>query len=337
MPNDKVQKRPLGPTPLSRAERARLRPKLADPEWFNVRRAARPGPEHHKPAGGVLLPKDLLKGGMGEVNAELIPPEAEESPTPRIVGRAPRKLLRRFSGKRVIPANDTWIEGSDDRKIFSDSSVPWCRIGQLLTPTGRGTAALAGENFVLTASHAVAGLWTPGQPLTQSITFVPAMFGGTSLLGPTWTAQVTGIAAWQEINDVVGYDVALCQLDQPMGDWLGYFGSRGYDEDWEGNAYWAHVGYPYDLSPNGDEPCYQLDITIDDDDDDDFDTVELETDADIASGQSGGPLWAIFKDGGRQIVGVLSGRDDDFLESSNVFAGGNGLNNLVTWGRNNWK
>src|SRR5207248_8011270 len=53
---------------------------------------------------------------------------------------------------------------------------------------------------------------------------------------------------------------------------------------WEGNAYWAHVGYPYDLSPNGDEPCYQLDITIDDDDDDDFDTVELETDADIASG-----------------------------------------------------
>src|SRR5947208_662818 len=82
--------------------------------------AARPGPEHHKPAGGVLLPKDLLKGGKGEANAELIPPETEESPTPRIVGRAPRKLLRRFSGKRVIPANDTWIEGSDDRKIFSD-------------------------------------------------------------------------------------------------------------------------------------------------------------------------------------------------------------------------
>jgi hypothetical protein len=302
-----------------------------------LRRKAWPAPQHHKPAGGVVLPKELLTEISGESHNEFTPTEAEEFPTPRIVGKASRRLLPRFSGRKVIPANDTWIEGSDNRQIFSDASAPWCRIGQLLTPTGRGTAALAGENFILTASHAVAGLWTAGQPLTQPIAFVPAMFGGTSLLGPSWTANVTGIAAWQEINDVVGYDVAICQLDQPMGNWLGYFGSRGYDEDWEGNAYWEHVGYPYDLSPNGDEPCYQLGITIDDDDDDDFDTVELETDADIASGQSGGPLWAIFKDGGRQIVGVLSGRDDDVAESSNVFASGTGLNNLVSWGRNNWR
>ncbi len=121
-----------------------------------------------------------------------------------------------------------------------------------------------------------------------------------------------------------------------MGNWLGSLGSRGYNEDWEGNAWWEHAGYPYDLSPGGNEPCYQFSITIDDDDDDDYDTVELETDADIASGQSGGPLWAIFNDGGHQIIGVLSGRDNDFLESSNVFAGGNGLNALVTWGRANW-
>jgi hypothetical protein len=37
----------------------------------------------------------------------------------------------------------------------------------------------------------------PGQPLTESITFVPAMFDGSSILGPSWMATVTGIAAWQ--------------------------------------------------------------------------------------------------------------------------------------------
>jgi hypothetical protein len=160
------------------------------------------------------------------------------------------------------------------------------------------------------------------------------VFGGTSSLGPTWQANVIGIAAWDANASVVGYDLALCQLDQPMGTWLGYFGSRGYSEDWEGNAYWEHDGYPYDLSPGGSQPSFQFSVTIDDDDDDDFDTVELETDADIASGQSGGPLHGFFSDGGFQIVGVLGGEDND--EGTNVFAGGSGLNALVKWGRDTW-
>lgn len=326
------------PSPISNLERVRQRPKLEDQDWFNARRAARSASKSRKSAGGVLVPKQFLKGGNGLVHKSFVPPEAELFPRPRLVGRPTQRVLRRFSGRKVILANNTWLEGGDDRQVYFDASFPWCSIGRVLRPDGEwGTGTLAGENFILTASHVVAGLWTPGRPLAQSITFVPAMFRGSSILGPTWTANLTGIAAWQEIDDVVGYDVAICQIDKPMGDWLGYFGSRGYSEDWESNAWWEHAGYPYDLSPNGDEPCYQFNITIDDDDDDDFDTVELETDADIASGQSGGPLWAIFKDGGHQIVGVLSGRDDDFLESSNVFAGGSGLNSLVSWGRKNWK
>jgi hypothetical protein len=59
-PPGNIQKRLQALTPLSRAERAHLRPKLGDPEWFNARRSTRPGPEHHKPAGGILLHKDLL-------------------------------------------------------------------------------------------------------------------------------------------------------------------------------------------------------------------------------------------------------------------------------------
>jgi V8-like Glu-specific endopeptidase len=277
---------------------------------------------------------------LAERNAEalrgFVPPEAEMEPTPHLVGPPPRQVLRRFSGRRVIATTEQFIVSSDNRTIYSDPSYPWCCIGQISTPSGRGTAALVGETFVLTASHVLAGLWAADQPLTQAITFTPGMFGGTSVLGPDWTANVTGIAAWKQIRGVVGYDVAICKLDQPMGDWLGYFGCRSYNSTWEGHALWEHAGYPYDLSMNGDEPCYQFGITVDDDDTDDYDTVELETNADTASGQSGGPLWAVFKDGGNQIIGVLSGNEDGTLETSNVFAGGNGLVNLVTWGRQTW-
>jgi V8-like Glu-specific endopeptidase len=323
--------------PLSPLERALQRPRIGDPDWFNARREARPVLKSIKPAGGVLLSKELLKRPAASLHKSFIPPEAELFPLPKIVGPSPQRMLRRFSGKKVTPANQTFLDGNDDRKLFFDASYPWCCIGRISSGNEWGTATIVGENFVITASHVVAGLWTPGQPLTSSITFIPAMNGNQSILGPTWTSQVTGIAAWQEINDVVGYDVAICQLDKPMGDWLGYFGSRSYDEDWEDNAWWEHVGYPYDLSPSGTKPCYQLSIDINDDDDDDYDTVELETDADIASGQSGGPLWAVFNDGGPQVIGVLSGNQDNFWETTNIFAGGNGLNSLVTWGRNNWK
>jgi V8-like Glu-specific endopeptidase len=326
-----------GSIPWSFIERARHRLKLGDADWFNTRRAASPAPKEERPRKGILVPKHLLKGANKLIHESFAPAEAEISMTPRPVGREPQRLLRRFSGKKVIPMNQTFLVGNDDRQIYFDSSnYPYCCIGRVATPGGWGTGTLVGKNFLLTAAHVVGGLWSPGQPLTQSITFVPAMFGGTSSLGPTWKAKVTQIAAWDANASVVGYDMALCRLDQPMGDWLGYFGSRGYGENWEGNAYWEHNGYPYDLSPGGNKPCYQFSVTIDDDDDDDHDTVELETDADIASGQSGGPLHGYFDNGGFQIVGVLGGQDSDFLETSNVFAGGSGLNALVKWGRDNW-
>jgi len=321
--------------PLDRLARARIAMREGEPDWFEQRRARRPATERPA-AGGVGLSRDLLHGANELVHGSFLPEEATVTRAPTIVSEPETPMLRRFSGVRVIPANHTWIENGDGRQLYCDASYPWCCIGQVITRTGRGTGTLAGENFILTASHVVSGLWANGRPLTESITFVPGMFNGQSVLGPTWTAQVTGIAAWQDINWVAGYDVAILQLDQPMGDWLGYFGSRGYDEDWEGNAWWEHAGYPYDMSPNGDEPCYELGVTIDDDDDDDYDTVELETDADIASGQSGGPLWAVFDGDNRQIIGVLSGREDATFESSNIFAGGSGLNGLVRWGRDNW-
>jgi hypothetical protein len=69
---------------------------------------------------------------------------------------------------------------------------------------------------------------------------------------------------------------------------------------------------------------------------DSYNTLEIETDADTAKGQSGGPLWGVFS-GDRRVIGTLNGHEDMFAEpTSNVFAGGTGLVELVRWGRNNW-
>ena len=323
-------------SPLSMLERAKLSPVTGEREWYNIRRKTIPAPKEIKNGGGIVVPNHFLKGGANIITKSFIPPEAEKLLSPRLVGKRSVPLLRTFKGEKVTPLNQTFLDGNDDRKLFADPSYPWCCIGRISSGGRWGTATLVGKNFVVTASHVVAGLWTPNKPLTETITFVPAMFGSSSLLGPSWSAKVTGIAAWKEINDVAGYDMAICQLDKPMGDWLGYFGSRSYNDDWEDHPWWEHVGYPFDLSLGGTEPSYQFNITINDDDGDSYNTLELETNADTASGQSGGPLWAIFKDGGHQILGVLSGNQNGLWETTNIFAGGSGLNSLVRWGRNNW-
>jgi hypothetical protein len=100
--------------PLSMLERVRQRPTLSDPEWFNARREARPTPMGMKPAGGVLVPKHLLKGANRLVHKSFVPQEAELFPTPRLVGRTPTRPLRRFSGQKVTPANQTFFEGNED-------------------------------------------------------------------------------------------------------------------------------------------------------------------------------------------------------------------------------
>lgn len=322
--------------PVSMLEQAKRNVTKHGLEWFNERRKARPGTDRLKAAGGLVLPHHLKEAGNKLIHHSSNPREHELiNGNPRFAGKKAEPIIKRFNGEKIKLANFTALTGADNRYIYYDDSFPWRCVGRISSGNTWGTATLVGENFILTASHVVAGLWTPGQPLTSTITFVPAMFDGSSMLGDTWTARVTGIAAWQEIDQVAGYDMAICQLDKPMGDWLGYFGSRGFDNGWEDHPYWSHIGYPYDLSSNGVEPSFQSGITVNDDDSDNYDTYELETDADIASGQSGGPLWGVWNDGGQQIIGVLSGHESS-PETTNIFAGGSGLNSLVKWGRDNW-
>ena len=335
--------------PMTDLERVTKSPKFDNSDWYNFRRktfnSVKDGTVENK---CMAIPMEYMKN-ENIFHKSFIPSEANVLYRPRIVGRPSPKYIKRFSGKRIIPANNfVQIYNGDGRQIFYDDTYPWCCIGYLQTKNGWGTATLVGDNFVITAGHVIGGLWSPGQPLTETITFTPAMNiippsnKAKSILGDDWFANVVNIAAWEEVYDgtIAGYDMAICELDKPLGTWLGYFGSRSFDSDWEDGNYWEHVGYPFDMSPNGFKPCYELNVAVYDEDSDDYSTQELDTEADIASGQSGGPLFAFFQDGGPQILGVLSGREetDYWLWQSNeaVFSGGNGLNSLIRWGRDNW-
>lgn len=310
-----------------------------DPRWYEKARREARSRKAPRRESSTLLPLSLIREVDGDRLEPFHPQRALRSlRAPALAPSKPIHYLRRFNGRRVIPLNITQIFNGDDRAIYADTTYPWVCIGQLRRPDGsNGTATLVGPSLILTASHALLNLWQPGGPLAAGVTFTPACFDGPSLLGADWTANVVNVAAWETINECDGYDMAVCQLDQPMGDWLGYLGASGYDDDWEDEHVWAHAGYPYDISPGGNEPCFQLGISVIDDDSDDYDTLELETEADTASGQSGGPLFATFTDGGIYAVGTLSGIEDNFGEPKNaLFAGGNGLVRLVKWGRDNF-
>jgi len=327
--------------PLSALEQIRtLQPRYGEKEWYLQRQERHAGSAAERKRGSVVLPKSLLQRRVPISLAPHVPDEAPIFPGgPRVVGHEHPRPLRRFRGTKVLPAqNFTQIYNGDNRQVYSDSSYPWVCIGRLNKPDGSwGTAALVGRRIVLTASHVVSGWWSPGNPVVGGLAFVPASFDGTSILGSGWSAPIVNIAAWEDTTAQDGYDMAICQLDRPMGDWLGFFGCRTYDGDWEDMSVWTHAGYPYDKSMGGVRPTFELGISVVDDDSDSYDTLEVETKADIGSGQSGGPLWAVFSGGQRQIIGTLSGREDNFGEPKNsLFAGGNGLVSLVRWGRDNY-
>lgn len=179
--------------PTSLLDQLRQETKIGKSDWFTRRRKARPSAGRLKAAGGVVLPRKLLKRTKRITSLpSIIPDGAPIFPgAPRTMGLPTPKPLRRFSGARVFPANFTQIYNGESRSIYYDTSFPWVCIGRLGKPDGTwGTAALVGKNTILTASHVVSGWWSPGGPVTGSLIFVPAMFDGTSILGSDWTAKI---------------------------------------------------------------------------------------------------------------------------------------------------
>jgi V8-like Glu-specific endopeptidase len=237
-------------------------------------------------------------------------------------------------GRRVQPVA---------RQLLTDTSYPWRCIGRITNSQGRaGSGALVGHNLVLTASHVV-----PWGQSSWWMTFTPHQFGpNTQPFGMSYVSDAHAyIAAGQTVDQFdSAIDYAVLKLYTPLGDRLGWFGSTDYSEEWNDGNYWASVGYPGDMF-GGVFPSVELPVSIEDGDSPGVFSnpgLNLETEAKISAGASGGPFWAWFPNGRGltpRIAGVVSSNHDFGTFSTDIdgrLAGGSELVNLVNWGRSNW-
>ena len=87
-------------------------------------------------------------------------------------------------------------------------------------------------------------------------------------------------------------------------------------------------------------PCWQGGIAVIDDDSE-GDALELEHRGDEADGMSGGPLFGIWKENGRDlpyVIGTHSGTETEFPDYTwhSLAEGGGALVNLIRWAHQNW-
>jgi hypothetical protein len=168
------------------------------------------------------------------------------------------------------------------------------------------------------------------------IKFVPAYYDGSSLLGSGIYSYVQSYRGYRDHGQ--GDDMAVLKLYTPLGDSLGWFGSKTYDDDWEDGNYWTKCGYPGAIA-SAQRPSRITWFPIIDDDNDGA-GVELEYHADSSNGDSGGPVFGWWNSS-PYVIGTHSGGEEEYhfpfsIVKNNVAAGGSALPNLIIWAQNNW-
>jgi len=200
-----------------------------------------------------------------------------------------------------------------------------------------GTAALVGPRHIISSAHLMprdggAGRW--------GVKFVPGFFNGGSTVGlESWCEAYRHVVHPNNVNDSTqDRDLVVLKLYNPLGNALGWFGTKTYDPDWEDQGRWTLIGYPGSIT-GGERPTFQNGIPVIDDDPSGI-WSEIEHRGDATDGNSGGPLFGTFPDG-PYIIGVHSGDEVRMAgpivaEDNNVCAGGVGMPRMVNALRAEW-
>ncbi|MCF7976277.1 MAG: serine protease [Phycisphaerae bacterium] len=220
----------------------------------------------------------------------------------------------------------------ESRRVFSDTSFPWCTCGRVDTPIGQSSGVMVGPRHLLTVSHAIQ--WN-SNGTAGWIRFRPSYFNGSTPFGEAWGTRVyfkhkvTG----PTIDWIEGmYDYVCVVLGTRMGNLTGWMGSRGYTDGWDGGAYWSHVGYPGDLT-GGNRPTFESNISLDGSWWQ-FDSHEsMSHRGDVWPGQSGGPFFGWWSgEGWPRVVAVQSSHNS----SENNASGGQDMVDLIIRARNEY-
>jgi hypothetical protein len=265
------------------------------------------------------------------------PPWVSQVFSPRPSIRPVRPVLKTPKGRRVEPFYGVY--GSDDRQVYYPSGYPWNCIGRIFTWTNAsspnwsfyGSGVMVGPRHVLCAGHLA-----PWGSNNWMMKFVPSYYDGVSLNGPGVLSYVSDYWGYNDGQQVTAWDVLLLRLYTPLGNQLGYFGSKTYDSSWENHPYWELCGYPSAVS--SERPSYQLGISVLDHDNS-GDAMQLEHHGDSTSGDSGGPFFSFWPDGFPYVVGTVSGGEaisGSGAEDNNICAGGKAVVDLIKWGLANW-
>ncbi|RWM22538.1 MAG: trypsin-like peptidase domain-containing protein [Mesorhizobium sp.] len=257
---------------------------------------------------------------------------------PRHSTAAIRPVIKSLKGNTIIPEVPFPPE---NRSNFFPSGYPWHCVGRLFiwnnasspNPSSSGTAVLVGPRLILTASHML-----PWGAASWKTLFVPGYFDGNPVVGAGAASWCSDYRGYQFEPDDQAFDMAILRLYDPLGGNIGWMGAKTYSSDWQDQPFWKLVGYPGDAALSGGQrPTIEQGIRVlDDDSDGDF--LEIEHRADTSDGNSGGPLFAFWKDGPYVIAthGGYEYHSFPDYENHNVAAGGKGMVNLINWGRANW-
>lgn len=320
--------------------------------------------EHLKPLEGeqraweVTLPPAVALGLPGRTSGRLDPSEVHPEPRRTLIEPfrpawaeqkyhptpaaefTYRSTIRRRDGRIIEPYYGVY--GSDDRQVFWPGSYPWRCVGRIFTWNNFsqpgwswwGSGVLVGPRHVLTAGHVA-----PWGSNNWGMLFVPGYWDGASVNGPGASSWVSDYRGWNTNDQVAAHDMSVLRLYNPVGSWLGWMGTKVYNDSWEGGPYWTLAGYPGAVA-GANRPSSQSWIPVLDDDED-GDAMELEHHGDATAGDSGGPFFGFWNDG-PYAVGTVSGGETITgpfgigSEDNNINAGGNAMVDLVNWAHSNW-
>lgn len=216
-----------------------------------------------------------------------------------VKGKSPglQQRRRRVDGVAIAES----IIGADNRtRILETEFAPWRMICALriLSPfnTLVGTAWLVGARTLITAGHCVYDEFQMGG-WASMIEVSPGRDGGEFPFGTIRATRFATVDRWiNERNP--DFDYAAIHLDEPLGEWVGWFATLALPAQDLLNYNVNVSGYPADRG-NGQEQWFSSNRVLH------VNERRLFYEVDTYGGQSGAPVWIYETDDGfPTVVGI---------------------------------